>query len=150
MEVATVATTIHIRYTKNIRSTITMVHWGMDKKVIKLNTCKLEVVKTHLMTINNKVDTLTATIRMTCKEVGTMCIMKGTLVFRSTPVTFLERRLCGLTEGMAIVLRVQGNWVAATHIYCAEVTKTFWMVLSSTALTIPQATSVIVLITVIF
>ena len=46
MEVVTVAIIMHIRYTRIIRSSITMVQWGMDMKVIKLNTSKLEAIKT--------------------------------------------------------------------------------------------------------
>jgi hypothetical protein len=65
MVVVIVAITIHIRYTRNITSTITIVQWGMDT-VIKLNTHKLEAIKTYFMTRNNKVDMYTAAIAMTC------------------------------------------------------------------------------------
>jgi hypothetical protein len=43
--------------------------------------------------------------------------MKGKVVIRNSQVMFLERRLAGFTEAMATVLRVEGNWVAATHTY---------------------------------
>jgi hypothetical protein len=77
MEVVTVAIIMHIRYTRIIRSSITMVQWGMDMKVIKLNTRKLEAIKTYFITRNNKVDMLKVVTKIACKEVGTMCIMKG-------------------------------------------------------------------------
>jgi hypothetical protein len=43
--------------------------------------------------------------------------MKGKVVIRNSQIMFLERRLPGFTEGMAIVLGVEGNSVAATHTY---------------------------------
>jgi hypothetical protein len=43
--------------------------------------------------------------------------MKRNVVMRNSQIMFLERRLPGFTEGMTIVLRVKGNWVAATHTY---------------------------------
>jgi len=46
-----------------------------------------------------------------------MCIMKGKVVFRNSHVMFLDGRLPGFTEGMALVLTVEGNWVEATHTY---------------------------------
>lgn len=57
---------MRIRYTRNITSNITMVQEMVDKKVIKLNTCPLEVIKSYFMTRNNKLDMFTAAIRMTC------------------------------------------------------------------------------------
>jgi hypothetical protein len=43
--------------------------------------------------------------------------MKGKVVIRNSQVILLERRIPGFSEGMTIVLRVEGNWVAATHTY---------------------------------
>jgi hypothetical protein len=43
--------------------------------------------------------------------------MKEKVVIRNSQIMFLERRLPGFREGMAIVLRVVGNCVAATHTY---------------------------------
>jgi hypothetical protein len=40
-----------------------------------------------------------------------MWITKGKVVIRISQVRFLERRLAGVTEGMA----VEGIWVVATH-----------------------------------
>jgi hypothetical protein len=43
--------------------------------------------------------------------------MKGKVVFRNSQIMFVDKRLPGFTEGMAIVLRVEGRCVAATHTY---------------------------------
>jgi len=41
--------------------------------------------------------------------------MKGKVVIRNSQIMFLERRIPGFIEDRAIVLRVEGNCVAATH-----------------------------------
>jgi hypothetical protein len=41
--------------------------------------------------------------------------MKGNVVIRNSQVMFLERRVPVFTEGMTIILRMEGNCVATTH-----------------------------------
>jgi hypothetical protein len=59
-----VAIIIHIRYT---RTTITMIIYGMDMKVIRfIMMSKQQVLETGIMTRNRKADMLTETIRTKC------------------------------------------------------------------------------------